>query len=156
MEARCSEFSREWRCSWSNADRRCSNYIWVINNFIVNWGVTYIRDLMVLYKSTIWFSGDGSVWPCFAACVPGDLICNVTIVSGVIRYASTNWLLMWYATTCLESYQTLVARLPGAKIGTWKSLRVQGFMIDPDSIVILKKIKLGCHNGNLGELFLFA
>ena len=24
----------EWRCSWSSADRRCSNYIWVINNFI--------------------------------------------------------------------------------------------------------------------------
>ena len=26
--------SREWRYSWSNADRRCSNYIWLINNFI--------------------------------------------------------------------------------------------------------------------------
>ena len=26
--------SQEWRCSWSSADRRCSNYIWVINNFI--------------------------------------------------------------------------------------------------------------------------
>ena len=26
--------SREWRCSWSSADRRCSNYIWVINKFI--------------------------------------------------------------------------------------------------------------------------
>ena len=24
--------SREWRCSWSSADRRCSKYIWVINN----------------------------------------------------------------------------------------------------------------------------
>ena len=24
--------SWEWRCSWSSADRRCSNYIWVINN----------------------------------------------------------------------------------------------------------------------------
>ena len=22
-------FSREWGCSWSSADRRCSNYIWV-------------------------------------------------------------------------------------------------------------------------------
>ena len=27
-------FSREWRYSWSSADRRYSNYIWVINNFI--------------------------------------------------------------------------------------------------------------------------
>ena len=26
--------SWEWRCSWSSADRRCSNYIWVINNYI--------------------------------------------------------------------------------------------------------------------------
>ena len=26
--------SREWRCSWSSAGRRCSNYIWVIGNFI--------------------------------------------------------------------------------------------------------------------------
>ena len=22
---------REWRCSWSSADRRCSNYIWVLD-----------------------------------------------------------------------------------------------------------------------------
>ena len=26
-------FSREWRCSWSSADWRCSNYICVINSF---------------------------------------------------------------------------------------------------------------------------
>ena len=26
-------FTREWNCSWSSAGRRCSNYIWVINNF---------------------------------------------------------------------------------------------------------------------------
>ena len=34
-----------WRCSWSSAARRCSNYIWVINNLIAHKGVTYIRDL---------------------------------------------------------------------------------------------------------------
>ena len=45
---------------------------------------------------------------------------------------------------------------PGAKMGTWKCLRVQCFMIDPESIGVLKEIKLGCHDGNLGELFLFA
>ena len=39
--------SWEWRCSWSSADRRCSNYIWVINNFIANSGATYIRGLTV-------------------------------------------------------------------------------------------------------------
>ena len=26
--------SREWRCSWSAANRQCSNYIWVISKFI--------------------------------------------------------------------------------------------------------------------------
>ena len=39
--------SREWRCSWSSADRWCSNYIWVINKYITHWGVTYIRGLAV-------------------------------------------------------------------------------------------------------------
>ena len=38
---------REWRCNWSSADRRCSNYIWVINNFIPYLGATYIRGLTV-------------------------------------------------------------------------------------------------------------
>ena len=38
--------SREWRCSsWSSADRRCPNYIWVIDNLIVYRGASYIRDL---------------------------------------------------------------------------------------------------------------
>ena len=39
--------SWEWRCSWSSADRRYSNYIWVIDNFIANLGATYIRGLPV-------------------------------------------------------------------------------------------------------------
>ena len=33
--------SREWRRSWNSADRRCSNYIWVINNFITYLCVLY-------------------------------------------------------------------------------------------------------------------
>ena len=43
--------SWEWRCSWSSADRRCSNYIWVINNFITYWGATYIRGFTVITYS---------------------------------------------------------------------------------------------------------
>ena len=39
--------NRSWRCSWSSADRRCSNYIWVIDNFIAYQGASYIRDLTV-------------------------------------------------------------------------------------------------------------
>ena len=34
--AQSLEVSREWRCSWSSADRRCPNYIWVFNNFIAS------------------------------------------------------------------------------------------------------------------------
>ena len=45
--------SREWRCSWSSADRRCSNYIWVIDSLIAYQGASYIRDLTVTFK---WFS----------------------------------------------------------------------------------------------------
>ena len=40
--------SGEWRCSWSSADRRCSNYIWVINNLSAYQGAPYIRDLTVI------------------------------------------------------------------------------------------------------------
>ena len=39
--------SREWRCSWSSADRGCSNYIWVMDNFIAYQGATYIRGFTV-------------------------------------------------------------------------------------------------------------
>ena len=34
-------------CSWSSAYRRCSNYIWLINNLIAHKGVAYIRVLTV-------------------------------------------------------------------------------------------------------------
>ena len=50
--------SREWRCSWSSADRRCSNYIWVINNFIAYSNAPYIRGLRVVKTMTTghWFN----------------------------------------------------------------------------------------------------
>ena len=40
--------SREWRCSQSSADRRCPNYIWVINNSIAYKCASYIIDLTVV------------------------------------------------------------------------------------------------------------
>ena len=39
--------SWEWRCSWSSADRRCSNYIWVIKIFIAFSSASYIRGFTV-------------------------------------------------------------------------------------------------------------
>ena len=29
---------REWRCSWSSAYKRCSKYIWVVNNYFAYYG----------------------------------------------------------------------------------------------------------------------
>ena len=46
----CHLSSWEWRCSWSSADRRCSNYIWVINNLIAHQCAPYIRELTVYCK----------------------------------------------------------------------------------------------------------
>ena len=44
--------SGEWRCSWSSAGRRCSNFIWAINNLIGYQGASYIRYLTVVLIST--------------------------------------------------------------------------------------------------------
>ena len=88
-------FSWEWRCSWSSTDRRCSNYIWVINNFLC-----LLRHKVHNTVFRKWFHLI-LVW-CMCT---GDLICNVTVVSGVIRCQLIN---CWYvATKCLESYQSL-------------------------------------------------
>ena len=40
-------WSPEWRCSWSSSDRRCSNYIWVINNFTAYQGAAFIWGVRV-------------------------------------------------------------------------------------------------------------
>ena len=39
--------SREWKGSWSSADRWCANYIWVIKNVIVYKNGSYIRGFTV-------------------------------------------------------------------------------------------------------------
>ena len=40
--------SREWRWSLSSTDKRCSNYNWVINNFITQSGESYISGLTLV------------------------------------------------------------------------------------------------------------
>ena len=58
---------RERRCSWSSADRRCSNYIWVIKNFIANKGEAYIRGFTVVPFSMSISPTNPMIWPivCF-------------------------------------------------------------------------------------------
>ena len=43
----------KWRCSWSSADRRCSIYIWVINNLIAYEVASYIRCMTVYMQQFI-------------------------------------------------------------------------------------------------------
>ena len=55
--------SWEWRCSWSSTDRRCSNYIWIINNFIAYKDVTYFYgsqnfSIQTLWKTFSWHYND--------------------------------------------------------------------------------------------------
>ena len=50
----------EWICSFNNADRRCSNYTWVINKLISYLCVVYIRGLMV-YHDKRDFERDGFI-----------------------------------------------------------------------------------------------
>ena len=49
--------SWEWRCSWSSADRLCSNYIWVINNLIAYKGALILEILRyVITRCYMWYT----------------------------------------------------------------------------------------------------
>ena len=69
----------EWRCSWSSADRRCSNYIWVINIFIANKGVTYIRGFTV---------------PSWFPIIPVKLMKLIAPSSAVTKWCNITWYCM--------------------------------------------------------------
>ena len=60
------DLSWEWRCSWSSADRRCSNYICVINSLITYSGAAYIRDLTVLVSFRIALLYSTIIYPQFS------------------------------------------------------------------------------------------
>ena len=50
--------SREWRYSWSSADRRCSNSILVISNFIAYSGALFNRGVAVyIFSLNIYLLG---------------------------------------------------------------------------------------------------
>ena len=83
--------SWEWRCSWSSADRRCSNYIWVINSFIAYWGATYIRgftvELFPILKSVKRQHPYIQMVPKFC---PAQYLVFVVVING--RLLRFNWL----------------------------------------------------------------
>ena len=53
---RSQVLSWEWRCGWSSADKRCSNYIWMINNFIAK-----VRLILEVWRSFLAHSCDLSL-----------------------------------------------------------------------------------------------
>ena len=57
--------SWEWRCGWSSADRRCSNYIWVINKFIA----TKVRLILEVWRYATYFRS-------FFLSVLMDILCS--------------------------------------------------------------------------------
>ena len=62
---------QEWRCSWSSPDKWCSNYIWVINNFIAYWCAPYIRGLTALMKFKLNKRGSTAM---NSACLKGSVV----------------------------------------------------------------------------------
>ena len=72
--------SREWRCCWISADRRCPYYIRVINNFIAYWGVLTLE----VYRYSILL--------CFRILVVGNI--------GIL--CIIKWHLTLYSFKCLE------------------------------------------------------
>ena len=95
--------SREWRCSWNSADRRCSNYIWVINNFIAYRGAFYIRGFKVILQE---YESENVV--CQLSAI---LIRSHCVKRRYIRYISlwshfqfTIALSLWYSFVKIELY----------------------------------------------------
>ena len=52
--------SQEWRFSWNSANKRCSNYTWVINYFIAYLAASYIRGLALMAFISAWSCCGGS------------------------------------------------------------------------------------------------
>ena len=83
---------REWKCSWSSTDRRCSNHIWVINKIIVDQGAIYIRCLTVRASKLghHWFR----LWPIACFVWKHYLDQCWLIVGNVLETEKTFWWIM--------------------------------------------------------------
>ena len=80
--------SREWRCSWSSADRWCSNYISVIHKFIAYLGVAYIRGLTVSCNKNIQlYTHDPSQWY-HLIIMPSEIANNSAALNRFFRHSA--------------------------------------------------------------------
>ena len=139
--------SQEWRCSWSSANRRCSNYIWVIDNFVAYWGASYIRDLTVSRSKNFKILAVGQVMilrkgkpyhmflglhfqnvshkPWYAQCITIAVYvfrfmygCIFTIVYLIMYLARDDLLNKWNKNDILMLYWTMLYR-DTTVIGSW-------------------------------------
>ena len=104
--------SWEWRCSWSSTDRQCSNYIWVINNFIAYKGATFIRCFKVVRPEQ-----NTSLFRDTFKCIflSWMKMCRVQIEYKPALYMIMAWSHTWndielihrgvYASTCLDNFR---------------------------------------------------
>ena len=127
----CSQgLGREWKSCWSSADRRCSNYIWVINNFIAygGRGATYIRGLMVF---TLYLSGANQTKTMAADALapwsPGHQwtwlmywLCRINKALSSRRNDSKYWYLRHFS------------------VGKWKKMHVHNFMFPQNKFRIIR------------------
>ena len=102
----------EWRCSWSSANRQCSNYIWLINNFIANLVVTYIRGLTAVSQCHWKYSKYIIVKSTYLKCIDtlSPAVRCYTYTYGSFYYFMHNFMVLnsiyWclYQTTSYEGY----------------------------------------------------
>ena len=91
--------SREWRCSWSSADRWCSNYIWVIGNFIAYLGASCIWGLRVSQCNGCWCPGSlchhvissHAITGYICSCLPWGRISTTVVIN--IKKKEIKWFL---------------------------------------------------------------
>ena len=79
--------SWEWRCSWSSVDRRCSNYIWLINNFSSYKGVNTFFYLEVLR----YYFSSSMILLCHRVFILSTLYCHIPKTVFTRSYQSIFW-----------------------------------------------------------------
>ena len=133
--------SREWRCSWSSANGRCSNYIWVINNFIIPPASTKLKGGYTGFTLSVWWWW--VLWLCWITMVVGSGSFNAS------HRRSTGLLLLWWwaaVVSMLHKITFIIVtedRLYYLKInciiGTWKTNCCVGrSTIIPKSTVLME------------------
>ena len=74
--------SREWRCGWNSTDRWCSNYIWVISNFIACQDAAYIIEVLPFSGTEL----SNAVWYYKVQCIQNLQSITVECCYNIVQY----------------------------------------------------------------------